>query len=466
MFSDAKKLLHNGGVHIYLYDAVDNLVAQTDNRTASADRNYGYDPLDHLQTAISGSVSREYSYDGNGNRLTESENGAVSGYAYTPGTHHLESQNGAKPQGYDYDAAGNTIRKGNLIFGYGDDNRLTTVGLSSAVPVASYEYNGRGERVKKVAGATITFYHYDSAGRMIAETDAQGDSTREYIYLDDTIVAVIAGGLAAPTGTVSSGNVDELYYVHTDHLATPKAITDQNQNVVWSADATPFGLFTTTASLTFNLCFPGQYFDSETGLHYNYFRYYDPSTGRYITSDPIGLAGGLNTYSYVGGNPVNAIDPSGLDIMVIGGGRRNDSYNFFGHVGLAITGHGMFSYGNDTSLGSAVTDYIQSQSQFRNQTVVLIPTTPDQDAAAATYLALNHPDKNGVGYLDNCAVRTNAGLMAAGFPSRQYPFPGGLTRYAASLPGAKTFFVPEGGQIPQTLLDVLRNFNSLPPHNK
>ncbi|MCI0655260.1 MAG: Uma2 family endonuclease [Methylococcaceae bacterium] len=171
-------------------------------------------------------------------------------YRLTAQTHAVVSD-----LSYLYDAADNLVAQ--------TDNRLTTVGLSSGTSVASYRYNGRGERVKKVAGATITFYHYDSAGRLIAETDAQADSTWEYIYLDDIIVAVVAGDLEdmnpiVQTGTGSSGNADELYYVHTDHLATPKAITDENQNVVWSADATPFGMFTTNGPLTFNLRFPGQ----------------------------------------------------------------------------------------------------------------------------------------------------------------------------------------------------------------
>ena len=83
--------------------------------------------------------------------------------------------------------------------------------------------------------------------------------------------------------------------------------------MVWKADYSPFGKASITSQgPTFNLRFPGQYYDAETGLHYNWHRYYDPGTGRYITSDPIGLAGGINTYTYVKNNPVHSIDPTGL----------------------------------------------------------------------------------------------------------------------------------------------------------
>ena len=110
-----------------------------------------------------------------------------------------------------------------------------------------------------------------------------------------------------------------VYYIYADHLNTPRVITDTTNRVVWKWDSDPFGTDfpqegTTQngARFEYNLRFPGQYYDSETNLHYNYFRDYDPSTGRYVQSDPIGLGGGINTYAYVGGNPLSFTDPTGL----------------------------------------------------------------------------------------------------------------------------------------------------------
>ncbi|RYY74106.1 MAG: RHS repeat protein [Gammaproteobacteria bacterium] len=105
-----------------------------------------------------------------------------------------------------------------------------------------------------------------------------------------------------------------LYYVHNDHKRTPQVVTAQNQSVVWFADYQPFGKLQPNQSNSIELYsrFPGQYVDQESGIYYNYFRDYDPSIGRYIESDPIGLEGGINTYAYVEGNPLSLIDPLGL----------------------------------------------------------------------------------------------------------------------------------------------------------
>ena len=111
---------------------------------------------------------------------------------------------------------------------------------------------------------------------------------------------------------------------YADHLGTPRAITtsDATNTKVWEwSNSDPFGNnlpnedpTATGSSFKYNLRFPGQYFDQETGTHYNYFRDYDPGTGRYIESDPVGLGAGLSIYAYVGGNPLIGIDPLGLMI--------------------------------------------------------------------------------------------------------------------------------------------------------
>lgn len=172
---------------------------------------------------------------------------------------------------------------------------------------------------------------------------------------------------------------------------------------------------------------------------------------RYIQADPTGLAAGPNLYSYAGQNPTQAIDPSGLDLLVIWGAQRNDdSINIYGHSAIAVTGSGVYSYGTkDTPLGMSTTQFLQQQSAARQLMIVDIKTTPEQDAAALKYLK-DHPDQQGVGKLDNCATRTKGAMAAAGIDSPQtlIDTPAQAEATAAALSNAKTTVVPTNGQVP------------------
>jgi RHS repeat-associated protein len=108
-----------------------------------------------------------------------------------------------------------------------------------------------------------------------------------------------------------SGNY---YFYQNDHLGTPHKMTELNGAVVWGAAYSAFGEaeVDVSSTVTNNLRFPGQYYDNETGLHYNYHRFYDPVVGRYLRKDPMGFRGGLNLFAYVDDNPINYFDPKGL----------------------------------------------------------------------------------------------------------------------------------------------------------
>ncbi|MCX7099003.1 MAG: hypothetical protein NTV43_13960 [Methylococcales bacterium] len=165
-------------------------------------------------------------------------------------------------------------------------------------------------------------YLYDQFGHLLGEYDNTGTPRQKTVWLGDLPVAVILPDGKNNTQAPNPRPVPRFrhYHIHADHLNTPRAILDTANRTVWRWDnSDAFGNGSPQEDpdhdgkrFTYNLRFPGQYFDAETGLHYNMTRYYSPAKGRYIQSDRIGLAGGLNTYVYVGGNPVNFIDPLGL----------------------------------------------------------------------------------------------------------------------------------------------------------
>ena len=174
----------------------------------------------------------------------------------------------------------------------------------------TYVYNALGQRVRKSIGGNSTFFVYDQFGHLLGEYGTAGALIQETVWLNKTPVAVLK-----PNG---SGGVN-VSYIHADHLDTPRRISRPSDNViVWRWESDPFGSGAAAENpagqglFSFNLRFPGQYFDAESGLYYNNARDYDAASGRYIQSDPIGIHGGLNTYRYASARPTLAVDPTGL----------------------------------------------------------------------------------------------------------------------------------------------------------
>jgi RHS repeat-associated protein len=261
---------------------------------------YSYDPLYRLINVKDGSGTslESFTYGLTGDRLNKTLQGTAQTYAYAPGTHRLASIAGTARS---YDANGNTTFTGGATLTYDDRNRM-----SSAHSMA-YNYNGRGERVSGPGG----IYTYDERGRMLSENNSTGTTGIQYIYMD---------GLAVGE---TYTNLTTVYYVETDQLGSPRQVilpgaTTATDTLAWSWDYfaanSAFGENAQNrVSASMYLRFPGQHYDNETGLHYNYFRDYEAVTGRYLESDPIGLKAGPNTYSYVRGRPLKFYDPKGLE---------------------------------------------------------------------------------------------------------------------------------------------------------
>lgn len=293
--------------------ALDNLLDATRSQT------FTYDSLSRLAGASGVYGSRSWTYDGVGNRLSETRGGTTDTYSYPPTNHRLDSINGGSSVSFAYDAAGNATQKGSDTLSYNSAGRLAAVSRNGQT-VGTYTHNASGQRVIKTAGGTATVYHYDQDGQLIAETTASGTVLTEYAHLDGMPLAYFA---SATSGTSVGGLLGDLLpatttlttnYFHLDHLGTPQHVTDASGDIVWSADQEPFGQATPaiTSTLTQNLRFPGQYFDAETGLHQNWFRDYDPTTGRYLQADPIGVEDGPSVFGYALQNPLRYTDFFGL----------------------------------------------------------------------------------------------------------------------------------------------------------
>lgn len=299
--------IDSAGLKTYSYDDAFRITGIADAANSSLSQSYGYDLLDRLTSATGTGLNQGWTYDANGNRLTQTGS-AASTYTVSSSSNRLSSVSGALARTYSYDNSGNTTGNGTASFTYNDAGRM--VSATKASVTTTYVLNALGQRVKKTASGSSTYFVYDEAGHLVGEYDNSGNLIEETVWFADAPVAALK-----PNG----GGVD-LFHVHTDHLNTPRRISRPSDNVVvWRWDSDPFGATAAVEDpdgdatlFVYNLRFPGQYFDSETGLNYNYKRDYDPTVGRYVQSDPIGLGGGINTYAYVGGNPILFADPLGL----------------------------------------------------------------------------------------------------------------------------------------------------------
>ncbi|RTL89381.1 MAG: RHS repeat protein, partial [Hyphomicrobiales bacterium] len=289
------------------YDAGDRITGTAVN--AGAAKAYAYDALARLTSFTAGTIGQTYTYDAEGNRLTAAlKNGITASnftYAFPSTSNRLASVGGAATETFTYDASGNTLTDApSYAFTYDDRGRLVSSKIGAIIK--TYGVNGLGQRVSKTDAATPStniYFVYDEAEHLIGEYNSTGARIEETVWLGDLPVATIQ----------ASG----FFFVAPDHLGAPYQITNASKAQVWLWDHDPFGTDAPTGSLVYNLRLPGQYYDSETRLNYNYYRAYNPKLGRYSQSDPIGLVGGINTYTYVEGNPLSRFDTAGLSDGII-----------------------------------------------------------------------------------------------------------------------------------------------------
>jgi RHS repeat-associated protein len=308
---------HRGVIRTLHYDAAERIAATTHTGHAQAsalNQTYSYDDLDRLTGFDGMATSQRYAYDKNGNRMQVSFGAASYAYTLSATSNRLLAATGPAPARTNtFDAAGNLLDDGTVRYTYNANRQIDSA--TRAGITTRYLTNGRGERVFKNSFAGTTYYVYDERGHLLGEYDAHGKPLQETVYLGDLPVAVVKPGASGPA----------VYYVYADHLRAPRVLTRAVDNqMVWRWDqADPFGMMPPDENpsglgmFSYDLRFPGQVFDRETNNHYNYYRDYDPQIGRYLQSDLIGLRGGVNTYGYVGANPLSFIDPFGLQASTI-----------------------------------------------------------------------------------------------------------------------------------------------------
>lgn len=329
------------------FDVAGRITALAENLGAAAQWTFTHDGQDRLKTAVNavgagptGNQSLEWRYDANGNRMaqirTSPAPAATDVYAIAATSNRIESLNGVART---YDLAGNLASDGRYRYNSNARNRVSIARLQGNGAVqARYAYNARGQRVCKATGdshcpqgpgasiadggsGTFTQYVYDDHDRLLGEYAPDGALIAEHLWVGSVPVAVVKpAAFAASHGGLAAGAV-AVFFVEPDHLNSPRLIVNSAHQPVWRWDSTPFGDVVPNQNpggrgdFVYVPRFPGQQYDPETQTNYNQFRDYDAAIGRYLQSDPIGIDGGLNTYAYVGAQPLSYSDALGLKYL-------------------------------------------------------------------------------------------------------------------------------------------------------
>jgi RHS repeat-associated protein len=345
----------------YSYDAHDRVAGIVNSMDGSLSQAYAYDAVGRLTTQTMPGDTMALAYDGTGNRTSRNDNGLSTTYGYAAGSHRLQTATSS-----NFGRAFTTTAVGNI------DAWTDAAGAQNAMTYDAYQ-----RPVTHTKNGIVTRYRFNALDQRVMKSQAGGSMNTRYIYMgQNTLLAERSSNATTsasqwtsylwlggqPVGLVKGST---LYWVSADHLGRPEIATNAAKQVVWRAANRAFDRGVALDHIGgYNLGYPGQYHDAESGLWHNGFRDYEPTLGRYIQSDPIGLAGGISTYGYVGGNPVSLVDPLGLVGYVCRQGNN---------IGIAIPIH---FRGASQAQVARITRAIQSAwsgqfGQFNVRTVVV-----------------------------------------------------------------------------------------------
>ena len=314
----------------YAYDKAGNLIQSADQRSGVL--NYVYDKIGRIQEARNSQTGRSetFAFDPAHNIL--SDKAAEGKGSNISSGNRLKEYNGIE---YTYDALGNLIYRQlpngeNQYYQYDLENQLVRAEIKKPAgntEIWTYAYDPFGRRLSKERQDKLAWTSTDpkrthfvwDGSRLLQEYTYKGCYT--YIYTDQDSYEP----LAQVFDNAKDGK-QYFAYFHTDQIGIPREMTDIHGNLLWYGEYTAWGRLKKDERIYKDAHQPfrlqNQYFDEETGLHYNFFRYYEPDTGRFINQDPIGLFGGDNLYSF-GNQVLDFIDPLGLKIY---GHRKNGTF--------------------------------------------------------------------------------------------------------------------------------------------